>query len=99
MFERNLAEVRYELGTVHATFGADEALPPAERLAHWREARSWFQLAYDTHAAMREAGTLITFDAEMPQEGAKRLAECGAAIAELERQAPASAGDEDPPTP
>ena len=85
MFQRNLAEVHFELGTVHATLGAGETLTPAERLNNWHQARSWFQLAYDTHIAMHAAGTLLSYDVEMPEEGAKRIAECDAAIARLQQ--------------
>ncbi len=84
MFQRNLAEVRYSLGKLHAAIGADTARALTERLGHWRQARTWFQLACDTHTAMQNAGTLISFDANMPAEDARRLEECDAAIADLE---------------
>ena len=85
MATRNLAEAHFVLGEVHQKMGADEQLEPSERIQHWRDARRWYQLAYDAHVAMRDAGTLLSIDIPMPDEDMKQIAKCEDAIAGLER--------------
>ena len=83
MYQRNLGEIHYLLGVTHKRLGADESLSRPDRLEHWRQARDWFDLACEAFVGMQEAGTLLSYDAKMPEGSIKGVAECDAAIAEL----------------
>jgi eukaryotic-like serine/threonine-protein kinase len=65
----------------HAALGADPRLPLQSRLAHWREARSRFQEVYAFWKDLRAKGIAVAADAARPEQLAREIARCDAALA------------------
>ena len=80
-------EVAYansSLGYVYRKLAADEKTPVAERLAHWRNARSCYQHCLDIVLDLRKRGALREINADTIDATAKEIARCDAEIEKLE---------------
>ncbi len=93
-YQRNLAEVFEKLGDAHAALGADTTRPRAVRNDAWRAAHAAYVRSRAAYVAMRDAGTLFGFDAAAPDNLARRVTTCEAALRALEAtDSPPSAVD------
>lgn len=77
----SLATVCYKLGKQTALVAARTA--PAQQASHWREAQSAYQRSLEFYTALRQRGGLQAEDASKPDEIARELARCDAALAKL----------------
>ena len=73
------------LGQGYAALASDDKASTQKRLAHWREARSWFQKSQEIYKALREAGKITGEDAARLDVVTEEIAKCDAAIARLPR--------------
>ena len=62
---------------------ADDKAPAQTRLAHWREARSWFQKSQEILQGFRDAGKLVGEDSAKLDLVTQEIAKCDAAIARV----------------
>ena len=82
--------VRFRIATVEGTFGhgysalaSDNKTPAPNRLAHWREARSWFQKSLEIYKSFRDSGKSTGEDAATVDLVTEEIAKCDAAISLL----------------
>ncbi len=76
---RNTLALLYtQLGASHAALGAKEATSKGGE--HWRAARDAYQKSFDIYQDMKSKGTLKGADASKPDELAKEIAKCDAAL-------------------
>lgn len=71
------------LGKGHAALAANHKTSAQQRLAHWCEARSWFQKSLEIYRMLRDAGKLTGEDGARLDTVIKEIAKCDAAIARL----------------
>ncbi len=76
--------LRASLANAHTGLAKVEA-----RLGHWREARSWFERSREVWLDLRERGATTGSEAALPDELAREIARCDAALAKLGTAAPA----------
>jgi non-specific serine/threonine protein kinase/serine/threonine-protein kinase len=77
------AEVRAELassyaklGQTHIAMASNTKIRPANRVEHWREARSWLRRSLKVWTNMRLNGTLPGSNASQPESMAAQVARC-----------------------
>jgi non-specific serine/threonine protein kinase/serine/threonine-protein kinase len=75
-----IANTQAELGKGHLAIATDTRTPPQERLAHWREARSWFLKSQAIYKIFLNAGKLTGEDAARLDTVNEAIAKCNAAI-------------------
>ncbi len=78
-----MANVQGSLGQGYAALASDPRTPAQKRLAHWLEARSWFQKSQKIYQVFLDGGKLTGEDAtrlDLVNEG---IAKCDAAVARL----------------
>lgn len=78
-----LANVQAGLGQGYAALAAEVETSAPQRLAHWREARAWFQKSREIYQGFRDAGKLTGEDAVRLDTVIAEVAKCEAAIARL----------------
>jgi non-specific serine/threonine protein kinase/serine/threonine-protein kinase len=69
-----------QLGEAEAILGMNPRIPPARRTRHWREARSWYQRAFEIYNDLRAKGALRGKDSGEPDRIAREIAKCDAAL-------------------
>jgi len=74
------------LGQGYAALASDEKTSTQKRLAHWREARSWFQKSQEIYKALRDAGKITGEDGARLDVVIEEIVKCDAAISRLTRQ-------------
>jgi|GEM_PF-4104224 len=77
-----MAMVQQELGNAHAALASSDKIP-AQGLAHWREARSWFQKSQAIYKVFRAAGKSTGEDGARLDVVTAEIAKCDAAVAKL----------------
>lgn len=82
---RDLASAYEGLGKGYAALASEGKTSAQKRLAHWREARSWFQKSLEIYGVSRDAGKLTGEEAARLDLVAEEIAKCDAAIARLTR--------------
>ncbi len=82
---QRLGRYHFEHGKVYARV-AESARPGSEREASWRAARESHQRSLDIWNELRRAGTMSWAEAGLPDEVARELARCDAALAKLRRE-------------
>lgn len=80
-----VGNVKQALGQGYAVLASDDKTSTQKRLAHWREARSWFQKSQEIYKALREAGKITGEDGARLDIVTEEIAKCDAAIARLTR--------------
>ena len=78
-----LASTYAGLGKGHAALAANHKTSVQQRLAHWREASSWFQKSLEIYRVFRDAGKLSGEEAAKVSVVTEEIAKCDAAIARL----------------
>jgi serine/threonine protein kinase/tetratricopeptide (TPR) repeat protein len=73
------------LGDTEVIFASSPRLSASKRVAHWREARSWYTLALQIYLSLRSDGALRGEDTGEPDRIAQELAKCSAALERLKR--------------
>ena len=81
--QATVAESLVQLGALYASLGSNESLPAFSRRDHWRAAKSWYQRALDTVAAIGKRTASPPANAPAPEEIRRRLDACDAALAKL----------------
>ncbi|MGI8837155.1 MAG: protein kinase domain-containing protein [Pyrinomonadaceae bacterium] len=81
-----IASVQTALGQGYVALASDQKIPAQKRLAHWREARSWFQKSQAIYKIFLDAGKLTGEDAAKPDEVNEGIAKCDASIRQLTGQ-------------
>jgi len=71
------------LGKGYAALASDDKTSAQNRLADWREARSWFQKSQEIYKTFLDAGKLTGEDAARLDVVIEEIARCDAAIARL----------------
>ncbi|HVF89879.1 MAG TPA: protein kinase [Blastocatellia bacterium] len=79
----DLAGAYFYLGYGYEHFGANAGKPPSQRLAHWKEARDWYQRSLDLYVNMRDSGMLAEAQASDIEDTVKQIARCDEAINRL----------------
>jgi hypothetical protein len=69
---------------IHAVLGDVRSLGAAERKAHWQTARGFFRQSLAVWQDMQARGILTAEDATKPEDVAREVARCDAAIHKLE---------------
>jgi len=80
-----IGNAQQALGQGYAALASDDKTSTQKRLAHWREARSWFQKSQEIYKALREAGKITGEDGARLDVVTEEIAKCDAAIARLTR--------------
>jgi non-specific serine/threonine protein kinase/serine/threonine-protein kinase len=75
-----LAVVYTQLGKCHALLAVASGTTSNQRTNHWREARDFYQKSLDIYQDMKSKGTLSGADAGKPDEAAREIARCDAAL-------------------
>jgi serine/threonine protein kinase len=75
-----IANSYVQLGEAEAILGMNPRVPPARRTRHWREARSWYQRAFEIYNDLRAKGALRGKDSGEPERIAREIAKCDAAL-------------------
>jgi len=70
-----------DLGEAHAMLASDRTTPPDERRKEWTAARNLYQSSLDLWVDMRNKNLLVKMDADKPNELAREIARCDAALA------------------
>jgi len=70
-----------DLGTAQAALAGAEELPASQQQEHWRAARDLFQRSLAIWHDMQQRGILTAEDADKPEEVARGIARCDAALA------------------
>lgn len=83
MAHMRIANVQAGLGRGYAALASDETASATRRLAHWREARTWFQKSQEIFKIFHDAGKLGGDDATRLGVITEEIAKCEAAIARL----------------
>jgi hypothetical protein len=83
MFARNYSLVEFPNLAGRLSFPENCADSAQSRLAHFREARSWFQKSQEIYRTFLDAGTLVGEDAARLDTVIAEIARCDAAIARL----------------
>lgn len=78
-----IATVEAGLGQGHVAVASDNRTTGQNRLAHWHEARSWFQKSQRIYKIFLDAGKLTGEDAARLDAVIEGIARCDAAIARL----------------
>jgi len=78
-----LANSHASLGRFHAKLGAVQNRPTAERIASWREARSWHQKGIDVWDRWNQQAVSSVFNTTRRAQAVRDVAECDLAIAQL----------------
>ncbi|HET9788625.1 MAG TPA: hypothetical protein VFP47_15915, partial [Pyrinomonadaceae bacterium] len=78
-----IANVQAGLGRGYAALASDETTSATRRLAHWHEARTWFQKSQETYKIFYDAGKLSGDDATRLGVVTEEIAKCDAAIRRL----------------
>ncbi len=77
-----LAVVYAQLGKCQALLASSRGAPADKRTDHWQEARDFYQKSLDIYQDMKSKGTLSVADAGKPDEIAREIARCSAALHE-----------------
>ena len=75
---KTLAQLDSQLGASHAALAAKAGA--SKQPEHWRAARDAYQKSFDIYQDMKSKGTLSGSDASKPDELAKEIAKCDAAL-------------------
>ena len=78
-----IALIQANLGHGHTALATDLKTPPAQRPAHWREARSWFLRSREILQRFRDAGKLAREDSATLDAVNEGIARCDAATDRL----------------
>jgi non-specific serine/threonine protein kinase/serine/threonine-protein kinase len=78
-----VGNVQQALGQGYAALASDDKTSTPKRLAHWREARAWFQQSQEIYKVLREAGKITGEDGARLDVVTEEIAKCDAAIARL----------------
>jgi hypothetical protein len=78
-----IAILKAGLGQGYVAMASDEKAPAEKRLAHWREARSWYQKSKEIYQQFLDAGKLTGEDADRLKVVVEEIARCDAALAQL----------------
>lgn len=81
-----IGSVQAGLGQGYAALASESKTSAQRRLAHWREARSWFQKSQEIYGVFRDAGKLTGEDAARLDTVIEEIAKCDATIARLTRK-------------
>jgi eukaryotic-like serine/threonine-protein kinase len=79
-----VADANHSLGYVYGKLASDQTKPVVERLAHWRNARSYYQRCLDIMLDLRKRGALSEVEADDITTTIKDIARCDAEIEKLE---------------
>jgi tetratricopeptide (TPR) repeat protein len=80
----HVADANDSLGYVYGKLASDQTKPVLERLAHWRNARSYYQRCLDIMLDLRKRGALSEVEADTIEITTKDIARCDAEIEKLE---------------
>ncbi len=75
-----IAVVQSSLGEGHKAIASEEKTPTSQKLAHWREARTWFQKSREIFQVFKDEGKLTGDDLAKFESVVSGIAECDAAI-------------------
>jgi non-specific serine/threonine protein kinase/serine/threonine-protein kinase len=78
-----IAITQENLGQGYAALASENKASTPKRLAHWREARSWFQKSLVIYKVFNDAGKLVGEDATRLVTVTEGIAKCDAAISRL----------------
>jgi hypothetical protein len=78
-----MAIAEEDLGQGYAALAADDKTSAPKRLAHWREAHSWFLKSQAIYRVFNDAGKLVGEDAARLVTVTEGITRCDAAIARL----------------
>ncbi len=81
--QRELIRLCRELGALNEQMRSDAALSREQRVAHVREARTFYQRALEVVTRLRESGRLVESDAKLPETLPAEIARCDAELAKL----------------
>jgi non-specific serine/threonine protein kinase/serine/threonine-protein kinase len=73
------------LGEAEVMLALDPQLPSPRQIAHWREARSWYQRALEIYIDLRAKSALRGKDAGEPDRLAGEIAKCDAALSKARK--------------
>jgi eukaryotic-like serine/threonine-protein kinase len=76
----NLAQLHAQLGKTYAAMAATILKPDPKAREHWRAAKEAYQKSFDLYQDMKTRGTLSPADATKPDEIAREIAKCDAAL-------------------
>jgi serine/threonine protein kinase len=82
---RDLAAAYSEMGEVYEKMAEDQQTNAGQRQENWRAARAWYDKGLNLWQRMKRDGTLSGADAVKPDELAKKIANCDAALNAIER--------------
>jgi non-specific serine/threonine protein kinase/serine/threonine-protein kinase len=77
----DLAKTYKNLGKVYTMLASQSKRSVSQRIKHWHQARSWYQNSLDVLLDMRQRGILSSADAGEPDNVAREIARCDAALA------------------
>lgn len=75
-----LADSYTQLGKCHTLLATKASTPADKRKGHWVEARAWYQKGLEIWQNLRQKGLLNGADAGKPDELAREIAKCEAAL-------------------
>lgn len=81
-----IGSVQAGLGKGYAALASESKTSAQKRLAHWREARSWFQKSQEIYEGFRDAGKLTGEDGARLDAVIEEIAKCDASIALLTKE-------------
>jgi non-specific serine/threonine protein kinase/serine/threonine-protein kinase len=81
-FRPRLGETMFDLGELYLQKAADSRTPAHQKPESWREAKSWFQRSLVIWQDLSKEGTLPGYQRDKPDETAKAIARCDAALTE-----------------
>jgi thioredoxin-like negative regulator of GroEL len=77
----DLAYVYSLVANTFAKMAESEKTPAAQKSAHWREARAWYQKSLKQWTDLRDRGALVKGDEKEPDRIAGEIAKCDEALA------------------
>ncbi len=86
----NLARIRLRLGKIHEGLALQRGAASVEVLAHWREARIWYERSYQQFQQLIAHGYKLPSLSEEIENAAHSMAKCDVALAN--KKTPASSG-------
>jgi non-specific serine/threonine protein kinase/serine/threonine-protein kinase len=87
-----IADSAAGLGNVYSKLAAAAATSRRDRIRYWLVARSWYQRGYDLWLELRKRGSTTGDEAARPEDLARDIAKCDAALANLKTTPPRGKG-------
>lgn len=80
---QGLADCYEGLGKYHATLAAHTGARAEDQIAHWRQARDWYQKSLETLNEWARLTRSNNYSARLAQAATSAVAQCDAALAKL----------------